>query len=248
MTTLLWEGCGNVRDLGGLETADGATTRSGAIVRADNIRRLTDAGWEALVDHGVRTVVDLRFDEELAEDPPADLPVTVVHVSLFGHWTAEFEQEVRHEQRTTQDWAAMLRWLYLDALDRNAPAFAAAVMAVAGAGEGAVCIHCLAGKDRTGILAALLLRLAGVRLETVDADYAASERNVRRMFAAWIEEAADAEERAKRERHVHVPAGVMRDVLAELESRHGSVAEYLLQAGATQEDLDAVRRRLREER
>ena len=245
MTTLAWEGCGNVRDLGGLETEDGATTRAGAIVRADNIRRLTEAGWAALVAHGVRTVVDLRFDEELAEDPPADVPVDVVHVSLFGHWTPEFEQEVRHEQGTTEDWAGMLRWMYLDALDRNAAAFAAAVSAVAQAGEGAVCIHCLAGKDRTGILAALLLRLAGVRLQTVDADYAASEQNVRRMFAAWIDEAGDEEEHAKRSRHVHVPAGVMHGVLAELEARHGSVADYLLRAGASREDLDAVRRRLR---
>jgi protein-tyrosine phosphatase len=246
MTTLLWEGCGNVRDLGGLETEDGVTTRTGAIVRAANIRRLTEAGWSALVEHGVRTVVDLRFDEELAEDPPADLPVDVVHVSLFGHWTPEFEREVRHEQRTTDDWAGMLRWLYLDALDRNAPAFGAALSAVAQAGEGAVCIHCLAGKDRTGILAALILRLAGVKIETVDADYAASERNVRRMFAAWIDEAGDDAERAWRTRHVHVPAGVMRDVLAELESSHGSVAGYLLKAGATRDELDAVRRRLRE--
>jgi protein tyrosine/serine phosphatase len=245
VTTLAWEGCGNVRDLGGLETEDGVTTRSGAIVRADNIRRLTEAGWSALVEHGVRTVVDLRFDEELAEDPPADLPVDVVHVSLFGHWTPEFEAEVREEQRTTDDWAAMLRWLYLDALDRNAPAFAAAVSAVARAGEGAVCVHCLAGKDRTGILAALLLRVAGVRIETVDADYAASEQNVRRMFTEWIDEAEDEADRAWRLRHAHVPAGVMRAVLAELEARHGSVARYLLAAGATEEDLEAVRVRLR---
>lgn len=248
MTTLLWEGCGNVRDLGGLDTADGATTRSGAIVRADNIRRLTEAGWAALVEHGVRTVVDLRFDEELAEDPPSDVPVDVIHISLFGHWTPEFEQEVRTRQRTTDDWAGMLKWMYLDALDRNGTAFAAAVLAVAEAGEGAVCIHCLAGKDRTGILAALLLRLAGVRPETIDSDYAASERNVRQMFAGWIDEAVDEEDRARRSRHVQVPAGVMRGVLAELEARHGSVAAYLLQAGATQESLDAVRRRLREER
>jgi hypothetical protein len=247
MTALVWEGCGNVRDLGGLETADGATTRRGAVVRADNIRHLTADGWSALVEHGVRTVVDLRFDEELAEDPPAELPVEVVHVSLFGHWTPEFEQEVRFEQRRTDDWAEMLRWLYLDALERNAGAFAAAVSAVARAPDGAVCIHCLAGKDRTGILAALLLRLAGVGLETVDADYAASEENVRRMFAPWIDEAPDEAERAQRDRHTRVPAGVMRAVLAELEMRHGSVAGYLLGAGATRADLDAARRRLREE-
>ena len=82
--TLAWEGLLNVRDLGGHPIEDGGETRWGAVVRADNVRRLTDAGWRALVDYGVRSVVDLRFHEELAEDPPRELPVDVVHVSLFG--------------------------------------------------------------------------------------------------------------------------------------------------------------------
>lgn len=246
MTVLVWEGCGNVRDLGGLETEDGGSTRRGAIVRADNIRRLTDAGWQALTDHGVRTVVDLRFDEELAEDPPLDLHVEVAHVSLFGHWTEEFEREVRHVQRTTENWDEMLRWLYLDALERNASAFARAVSAVARAREGAVCIHCLSGKDRTGILAALLLRLAGVPVEIVDADYAASGENARRQLAPWIDAALDEAERELRSRYALTPAGVMRGVLEELESRHGSVAAYLRAAGVPDEDLQAVRGRLRE--
>jgi hypothetical protein len=61
---LTWDGCLNVRDLGGLPTADGGETRSGAIVRADSVQQLNKAGWQALVDHGIGTVIDLRGDHE----------------------------------------------------------------------------------------------------------------------------------------------------------------------------------------
>ena len=79
---LTWEGCLNVRDLGGHVVEDGRTTRFGAVVRADSVRHLTPAGWRALVDYGVRTIVDLRRHDELERDPPLDVPVEVVHVPL----------------------------------------------------------------------------------------------------------------------------------------------------------------------
>jgi hypothetical protein len=89
---LIWDGCLNVRDLGGLPTRDGGETRFGAIVRADSVRQLSDEGWQALVDHGIRTVIDLRGDHELAEDPPAELPVDLVHVPFMEADEAEWEE------------------------------------------------------------------------------------------------------------------------------------------------------------
>src|ERR687887_569077 len=80
---LVWDGCLNVRDLGGHRTSDSRETRFSAVVRADSVRRLTDEGWEALLDYGIRTIVDLRFHEELEADPPRDLPVELVHVPVF---------------------------------------------------------------------------------------------------------------------------------------------------------------------
>jgi hypothetical protein len=80
---LAWEGCLNVRDLGGLPTEDGGETRYGRVVRADSVRQLTDAGWQAVADYGVRTVVDLRGDYELRDDPPGELPFEVVHVPFM---------------------------------------------------------------------------------------------------------------------------------------------------------------------
>ena len=80
---LVWDGLLNVRDLGGHPTEDGAETRFGAIVRADSVRQLSDEGWGALVDYGIRTVVDLRGEQELEADPPAEVPIEVLHVPFM---------------------------------------------------------------------------------------------------------------------------------------------------------------------
>ena len=235
---LSWEGCLNVRDLGGQPTEDGNETRFGVVVRADSVRRLSDRGWAALVAHGVRTIVDLRWQSELEADPPRELPVEVVHVPLLG---------VRHD-------AAELAFLrsatsqhqaYVGMLEGFGPGFALAVTAVAQAPEGGVLVHCQAGKDRTGLVVALLLRLAGVDAETIAADYALSGARLADVLERWIAEGADEEERAHRRLTSETPAEAMLEVLAELERRNGSVREYLLAAGAQPDDLDRVRARLR---
>ena len=80
---LTWDGCVNVRDLGGHPTDEGRTTRFGAVVRADSVRQLSDDGWAALLGYGVSRIVDLRFQMDLEADPPRELDVEVVHVPLL---------------------------------------------------------------------------------------------------------------------------------------------------------------------
>ena len=83
MTRLAWEGCLNMRDLGGLPADDGRVTRSGAIVRGDSPDRLTTAGWAALREYGIRTIVDLRNEDELgAVERRTD--AAVIHLPLDG--------------------------------------------------------------------------------------------------------------------------------------------------------------------
>lgn len=82
---LEWEGCFNVRDLGGLPTVGGSKTRWGAAVRADALDDLTAAGWEALLTHGVRTVIDLRNADERGRDAaPRPAGVATIHLPLDG--------------------------------------------------------------------------------------------------------------------------------------------------------------------
>jgi protein tyrosine/serine phosphatase len=241
---LQWDGCVNVRDLGGLPTADGGETRRGAVVRSDNARRLTDAGWEALVAHGVRTVVDLRWDEERAEDPPGDVPIEAVHVSLFGNLDHDYFAELDARIAPLAA-AARVEASYLDLLERYSGRFAEAVAAVADAPPGGVLIHCAAGKDRTGLIAALLLALAGVPQEEIADDYAQSEANLAALLEKWVAEAPDEAERARRVALSTTPREAMLGVLRHLDERRGGVRGFLLDAGLAAETADRAAARLR---
>jgi protein tyrosine/serine phosphatase len=122
---------------------------------------------------------------------------------------------------------------------------AAAVRAVANAPAGGIVIHCAGGKDRTGLLTAFLLHLAGVAEEDIASDYALSEERLRPRHEQWFA-AADTEEELERLRRIaQTPAASMAGVFAELEHRYGGVESYLRGAGVTDEELDLVRMRLR---
>jgi protein-tyrosine phosphatase len=246
---LAWEGCLNVRDLGGHRTADGGETRYGAVVRADSVRQLTAAGWQAAVDYGIRTVVDLRGDHELEADPPAELPVDVLHVPFMEQNEAAFA-EVEAVARAAgeaagDDVARRTRDVYLVFLEHFKQNVAAGLRAVARAPEGGVVVHCLGGKDRTGLLTALLLHLAGVDAEQIGADYGLSEERLRPRHDVWIAEAETEAERERLRRVLQSPAASMVAVLKELEKRYGSVEDYLRSAGVTDEELELARARLR---
>ena len=237
----------NVRELGGLPTADGSETRFGSVVRADSVSQLSEEGWRALVGHGIRTVIDLRGDHEREEDPPAELPVEVVHVPFMEASEAEWEviaEEIEAAAAAAPDVATSTRDVYLIFLERFRDNVAAAVRAVAHAPEGGVVIHCVGGKDRTGLLAALLLRVAGVPPDVIADDYALTEAALAPVQARWIAAAPDEAERRRRILLEPAPAAAMRRLLEELDARHGGVPEYLRGAGVSDDELARVRNRL----
>jgi protein tyrosine/serine phosphatase len=180
-------------------------------VRADNSRKLTPAGLQAAWDYGIRTILDLRSPGECAEDAPDDPRFAYVRVPL-----SDFDRPGRGEP---DDKAEALRLWYAEHLEHNGAGIAAAIGAVADA-EGGVLVHCLGGKDRTGIVSALLLRLRGASLDEIEADYVRSEANLRKIFDV-----------------INAPPGVIGPVLETVEARHGSVAAYLLEAGVPREQL-----------
>jgi protein-tyrosine phosphatase len=245
---LAWEGCLNVRDLGGHDTEDGAETRFGAVVRADSVRQLTDSGWQALVDYGIRTVVDLRGDHEREDEPAADLPVDVLHVPFMeanqAEWD-EIEEELEAANDRAPDQATATRDVYLIFLEHFKQKVAASLRAVARAREGGVVVHCVGGKDRTGLLTALLLYLAGVDIAQIAADYALSEERLRPREEAFLAKAETEAERDQIRRMSRTPAGSIVGVFEELERRYGSVEGYLRSAGMTEDELALARARLR---
>jgi protein-tyrosine phosphatase len=244
---LAWEGCLNVRDLGGHPTEDGGETRMRAVVRADSVRRLTERGWEQLVGYGIRRIVDLRLASELVDDPPGELPVEVVHVSFFEQVSLEKQLEIAQLWLSAPDDVSATREGYLEMLESYSGNVVAAISAVANAPGGGVLVHCAGGKDRTGLVAALLLRLAGVGVEDIAADYGLSADNIRPLWEPWVEAGGDDSERELRRRLSASPSEAMAQVLRRLEAEHGSVGAYLLEAGAAQAELDTARSRLRDD-
>ena len=243
---LAWDGCLNVRDLGGHPTGDGGETRFGSLVRADSVGRLSESGWQALVAYGIRTVIDLRGDHEREDDPPGELPVEVRHVPFMEASEAEWEEIAEQLEKLDElPVADATRDAYLIFLDRFKPNVGAAIRTVAEAPEGGVVVHCVGGKDRTGLLTALLLQVAGVPEAEIAADYALSEERLRPRHDAWLEAAETEAERKRLARITQTPPQVITGVFDELERRYGSVDAYLHSAGVGEEDLARARLRLR---
>ena len=198
-------------------------------------------GWQAVVDYGVRTVLDLRLDLEREDDPPRRLPVDVVHLSLFGEPDEAWWNDLDARAAAAGDPVAATRLVYTELLERHGPEMAAAVTTVAGAPPGAVLVHCVGGKDRTGLVSAFLLRLAGVAVEDIAADYALSAEYLAPRHEEWIAGAADEAERERMRRIAATPAESMRAVLEDVEARHGGVAGYLRAGGATEQQVPACK-------
>ena len=135
--------------------------------------------------------------------------------------------------------------MYLIFLERFRDNVAAAVRAVARAPEGGVVIHCVGGKDRTGLVVAFLLHLAGVDDETIAADYALSEERLLPRHEAWFAAAQSEEELERLRRIAQTPADSMAGVFAELERRYGGVEAYLRDAGVSADELELACARLR---
>ncbi len=174
-----WDGCFNARDLGGIRAADGHQTRWGAVVRSDSPDHLTPAGWAALRAHGVRTIVDLRNDRERqAGATPRAAGLATVHVPLDDHADTEFWEYCRDNGL---DGSPLY---YLPFMERKPELCAAAVAAVAHARPGGVLVHCGVGRDRTGLVALLLLALVGVAPDAIATDYELSADRLRPLYAS----------------------------------------------------------------
>jgi protein-tyrosine phosphatase len=228
-----WEGCFNVRDLGGLPAAGAGVTRRGALVRADALDGLTAAGRRALAAHGVRTVVDLRGgDEQRAESNGRPADVATIHLPLgrIG------DPEVRRRWGDRPVFATPL--YYRSFLDRFAGNTAAAIAAIAGARPGGVAFHCAGGRDRTGLIAILLLTLLGVAPEDAVADYALSrERQAARFVALGVPDPQPAIEAFLRDEGTTAEDAAL-DFLRDVD-----VAGRLRAGGLTDSDVAALRDR-----
>ncbi|MGH3040152.1 MAG: tyrosine-protein phosphatase, partial [Gaiellaceae bacterium] len=159
-----FEGFLNVRDLGGLPLVGGGETRFSAVARSEAPLFLTERGWRQLREHGIRTIVDLRCPSEQAYELVDGM--RRVAAPIFELDDVQLERR-GHGLRRKEHYYAL--WM-----DYCRSRMAEGVAAVADAPDGGVLIHCHSGRDRTGIISALLLSLAGVPDDAIAADYVAS--------------------------------------------------------------------------
>jgi protein-tyrosine phosphatase len=229
---LRWDGCVNVRDLGGLPLADGGETAYRVVVRADALPFLTEAGRQAFVDYGVSLVVNLRPQSEDDDDDPMEaLPVPVVRLPMDPRPVA-----------AAWEWPTM-REAYLGLADHYRTELAQA-LTLLGNAEPPAAIHCAGGRDRTGIACGMALWLAGVEPDVIAADHALSDQHLAGRTADWLAESADEVELERRRRIVQPPGRTLADVLEEIEESDG-IRNRLLAAGADEAALDRLVARLR---
>jgi protein tyrosine/serine phosphatase len=232
-----WPDCQNARDLGGLPTTDGATIRRRALIRSDNLGRLTASGLDQLRGHGVRRVVDLRSAHEVEAEPSP----------LAGDPMYRLAPLIDPQREAERDRAAepTLAAIYRASVERNAGHIVTGLAAIADAPPGAVVVHCAIGKDRTGMTVALALAAADVAHEVIAEDYAYTAQCLRAEHEAALSAVADDAVRlALGERQGSQPESILA-MLEYVDDQYGGVREYLSEHGLEPAQFKRLRERLR---
>jgi protein-tyrosine phosphatase len=227
---ILLEGNLNLRDLGGYETVDGRRVRSGCVFRSDELHALTDADLVAVSDLGIRVVFDLRNHSERVARPnrlPGDVEVLERVSPPTGGDALTPEQQIASGALPEPD-DEHFTSVYMSLFDRLAPELRIILERAADAPARPLLFHCAAGKDRTGIAAALLLGLLGVPEDVILDDYELTSTyfTPRRMdsLAAVMTEHGVADERVRPLLEARRP--VMASALQQVRRRWGGLDGY----------------------
>jgi protein tyrosine/serine phosphatase len=228
----------NFRDVGGVPCSPSGSIRRGRVYRSDGLHRLGGEDAEILTKLDVSEVFDLRSEAELARDgigPYASTRARHHHVPLVKHSLSPFDPDI--------DWRTInLRDRYIEMLDEGGAAIRAIFTALAAPRARPIVFHCSGGKDRTGVVAALLQRSLGVSDEVIVEDYSVSEHHLHeavtdlrsRLDGLDLDAAAIAYLTSS-------PPERMRYTLAELDRRWGSTSSYLRSIGVDERTELAVR-------
>ncbi|GLQ09717.1 protein-tyrosine-phosphatase [Devosia yakushimensis] len=228
----------NIRDLGGYARADGGSTQWRRILRGDSLSHLREAGRAHLLAQGLSTVIDLRGPHETAGEPnpfQGHASVDYRNIALFDALApiaagdAGFDMGAR----------------YREALDRCGDRLAEVLRAIAAAPQGIVLFHCTAGKDRTGIVSAMLLLLSGVSEADVAKDYTLTATLADPLIARLrlVAQARGLDD-AHIDRVLSSDAATMMDMLQYLRLQHGGIAAYGTAIGLARTDIDTLVSRL----
>lgn len=229
------EGARNVRELGGYETIDGHRTKKGVYLRADGTHALTDGDIAKLRRAGVRLVVDMRSPDEVQLSPSKFDSIDDIryeNVVMFDGLQSSMFREAMPRSMAE---------LYCRLLDTCQSQYRR-IFRLFLENSGVSLFHCTAGKDRTGVVAMLLLQLAGVPESTIIADYAVSEKNMAGMFEKQHEQLE--------EQGIKLPEYIfgsreedMAETLRHLTHKYNGAASYLRYCGLSEDEVDVLRDR-----
>ena len=232
------QGPSNLRELGGYPARDGKYTKTHVFLRSDALNTLTDEGGEYLYNYGLRLIVDLRGElVRLAQ--PDHVPSTIrdVHVPLYDHLHAALVRADLHMKDGHTELS--MPEIYKMIVDGDPEEVAKALRDLIAADDCAL-FHCTAGKDRTGIIAMLILSLAGVPDDIIVADYAESAENA----SAELRHEEELEDKLA---HAFVPVGAfeskpafMETLLSHINTKYGSAEKYVRDIGITDEEINRL--------
>ena len=225
-------------------------TRTGVIVRSDNIASLTREGRQAMIDYGISTVIDLRSESEVKGSPgPAfsrfqsTSPVAPAARELNGDSPAYLHLPLIDDATAPAlNEAPAMPDRYVLMVERRQAAFGAIFEGIASA-EGPVLFHCFAGKDRTGLVAAMMLSIAGVEPEAIGDDYAETDLQLASRYEEWLANAAP-EHLATMRNELRCPPEWMLSTLDHIDRKWGGVEAYLDAAGVSSSAIARLQRKL----
>lgn len=225
------QGALNVRTFGDLRGSNGPIP-AGSFVRAADLTQLTPADLDALAARGVVLGVDLRTAEEAAggADPLAtDSRFKYARISLLGT-----------EKLDLANLPDSLGVLYVQSLAGNQPQYKQVFETIAGQPDGTVLFHCTAGKDRTGMIAAMLLSLAGVPRSEIVHNYTISAHYLEPMLKQSPQLAEMVRQNPKIANMMGTPAEAIESFLDVLDREHGGARAYLETIGVSDADVQQL--------
>ncbi len=225
----------NLRDIGGYETTDGRRTRWGVLFRSDSLHRLTPQAQQYLLDLGLRTIIDLRYREELAGAPNVFAGSPRIQYRTIALYELDDPAIVAYRPQNLDE-------VYRMILAHAQPQIKRVIDTLTEPGALPGLVHCTAGKDRTGMVIALILGALGAPDETIIADYALSGAYLDPLLDELRAQAArDGLDLAWYNRLLESDPAVMRRTLAHLREHYGGAEAYLRAAGVSGRQLDALR-------
>ena len=237
-------GAYNVRDLGGYRTEEGKVTKTGQFVRSDSLHRIQNHGIKYLVKKNLSTVIDLRTKKEIEDEPNPFSNfegVKFINIPLLENLSPTFLGTNKIEKNLDNP----LLSFYLSVLHERQSAIREVFLEIFNADPGLILFNCTAGKDRTGIIAALLLGLVKVPVAEIIKNYTDSELFITELVEQFLEKSrlrgGDVESYAQM---LRCPPKTMANALDSISVRHTNIFTYLKLTGLSEEQLLGISHRL----